>query len=174
LPVSLVGYRLTKAVEQARLKNYDKAITIVDSAMAIDSYNQHIFALKSELLWMKKDYYSAALCYRQAMSLDKDSSYLKGADLFLGVLYEKAGFRDEAQKYYLKAIDLFENYIRKDDRFFENSNGIDYALALILSGTKKGWKGLMSSSKFDKYKELYKEKSREQVLEVYWNKYDGG
>jgi tetratricopeptide (TPR) repeat protein len=174
LPPGSIGYRLTKAIEKARLKDYDKAILIVDSAMAIDSSNEHIFALKSELLWMKKDYYAAALCYRRAMTLDKDSSYLKGAHLFLGVLYEKAGFRDKAQNYYLKAIELFENYKRKDDRFFENSNGINYAVALILSGTQRGWKGLMSSSKFDRYKELYKGKSREQVLEAYWKEYDGG
>ncbi|HEX7845647.1 MAG TPA: hypothetical protein VF476_07560 [Chitinophagaceae bacterium] len=172
LPTGSIGHQLTRAIEKARLKDYDKAILIVDSAMVVDSSNEHIFALKAELLWMKKDYYAAAICYQRAMFLDKDSSYLKGAYLFLGVLNEKAGLPNEAQKYYLRAIDLFENYRRKDDHLFEVSNAIDYAVALILSGSKREWKGLMSGSNFDKYKELYKEKSRRQVLEAYWKEYD--
>jgi tetratricopeptide (TPR) repeat protein len=172
LPPESIGYRLTKATEQARLKNYTEAILIVDSAMSIDSSNEHIYALKSELLWLSKDYYASAICFQKAMTLNRDSSYLKGADLFLGVLYEKAGFRDEAQKHYLKAIDLFENFERIDDRFFETSNGIDYAVALILSGKKKDWTGLMSSNKFDRYKDLYKGKTRAEVFETYWKEYD--
>lgn len=174
LPPGSIGYRLTKATEQARLKNYTEAISIVNSAMAIDSCNEHIYALKSELLWMSKNYYASALCYQRAMTLDRDSSYLKGANLFLGVLYEKAGLRDEAQKHYLKAIELFENYKRKDDRFFEATNGIDYAVALILSGKDKGWTGLMNSNKFDRYKDLHKGKTRTEVFETYWKEYDGG
>ncbi len=172
LPPGSIGYRLTKATEQAKLKNYTKAISIVDSAMQIDSCNEHIYALKSELLWMSRNYYASAQCYQKAMALDRDSSFLKGANLFLGVLYEKAGFRDEAQKHYLKAIDLLENHKRKDDRFFETSNGIDYAVALILSGKVKGWIGLMSSNKFDRYKDLYKGKTRSEVFETCWKEYD--
>lgn len=142
--------------------------------LSIDSTKDHIYALKAEFLWMKKDYYSAALVYRRAMSLDTDSSYLKGAYLFLGILFEKAGLCEEAQKQYLQAIYLFENVKRSNDRFFESTNVIDYSVALKLSGIEKKWEGLMSNPRFNKFHELYKGQSREEVLEKFWKEYDSG
>jgi len=173
LPPGSIGYRLTKAIEKSREKKYDEAIIIVDSAISIDSTNENTYALKAELLWMKKDYYNATIFFRRAMSFDKDSSYLKGAYLFLGVLYEKADLIDEAQKQYLKAINLFENNKREDDRFFENVNAMDYAVALKLSGIEKKWEGLMNEPRFSQFHELHKGKSREEVLKSYWDQYDG-
>ena len=174
LPRGGIGYHLTKAIEKSREKKYNEAIAIVDSVLLIDSTKDNIYSLKAEFLWMKRDYHNAALFYKRAMSLDTDSSWLKGAHLFLGVLYEKAGNCEEAQRHYLKAIYLFENVKRQNDRFFEHSNIIDYAVALKLSGIEKEWEGLMSEPRFNKYHELYKGQSREEVLDKFWKEYDGG
>jgi len=174
LPPGSVGYRITKAIEKAREKKYDEAIRMVDSLLPIAKAKDDMYGLKAEFLWLKKDYHNAALAYEQAIVIDRDSSHLKGAYLFLGVLYEKAGNRDEAQKQYLTAIYLLETNKRKNDRFFEPSNIVDYAVALKLSGLDKKWEGFMSDPRFDKYHGMFKGRSRTEVLKKYWGQYDGG
>lgn len=174
LPKSSIGYFLTKALQDFKEKKYVDAFATLDSAIKRDSTNKNIYSLKAEFCWLTKDYNNAAANFQKSMTLDKDSSYLKGAYVFLGVLYEKAGHLNEAQKNYKQAVFLFENNSRKDDRIFEFPNILDYVTALKLLGIIKKWEGLMSHPGFAKYHDMYKEKSRDEVLAKYWAEYDGG
>ena len=173
-----IGYFIQAAIEKAREKKYEEAIDIVDSAIAIDTNNENVYQVKAEFLWMKEDYFQAAVNYQKAMSLDKDSSFLRGAYLQLGVLYEKAGYLEEAQSNYIKAIYLFENVKRENDRFFEYPNRIDYATVLILSGNDKKWNQLMadpifSTLPYSTLREKYNGKTRTEILEIYWEPFKG-
>ena len=169
-----IGYFLKNAVEKESEKKYEEAIIITDSAMTIDSNNENIYGVKAEILWMMKNYYQAALNYQKALLLDKDRSFLNGAYLFLGVLYEKAGLRVHAQTQYLKAIYFFEHRKRNDDKYFANVNKIDYAIALKLSGNEKVWEKLLDEPFYQRLRLVYIGKSRDEILEMYFKQFCGG
>lgn len=174
LPKGSVGYFLTKAVDMSRDKKYEEGLVFIDSAFSVDSDNENIFALKAEILWMMKRFSEAAENYQKALLLDKDSSYLFGAYLFLGVLYEKAKMQTQARLQYLKAVYFFETKKKKSDKFFADVNKIDYALALKLSGNNEAWDKLLDEPFYKKNLDVYIGKTREEVLEIYFQPFSGG
>jgi tetratricopeptide (TPR) repeat protein len=174
LPKGSIGYFLTKAVDMSRDKKYEEGLVFIDSAFRVDSDNENIFALKAEILWMMKRFSEAAENYQKALLLDKDSSYLFGAYLFLGVLYEKANMPTQARLQYLKAVYFFENKKKKSDKFFADVNKIDYALALKLSGNNGAWDKLLDDPFYKKRLDIYIGKTREEILEIYFQPFSGG
>lgn len=114
----------------------------------------------------------AAENYQMALLFDTDSSFLYGAYLFLGVLYEKANLAEQAQTQYLKAVYFFETKKHKFARLFKKSNDEDYALSLFLSGNTKKWKSLLDNYYYKNLLEKYIGKSRDEILKIYFNPYE--
>ncbi|HEV8270170.1 MAG TPA: hypothetical protein VGQ04_02630 [Chitinophagaceae bacterium] len=162
-----------RALNKAREKKYEEAIILVDSALVIDSNNSDIYTIKAEFLWMSKNYYQAAISYQKALVLDEDHSFLHGAYLMVGILYEKAGMRTHAQTYYLKAIYFFETKKRKDDKFFEVSNKEDYAVSLKLSGNDQEFERLLDEPFYKSLLQRYIGKNRSEVLEIFFKPFSG-
>lgn len=169
-----VGYFLKRAVDFESKKEYDQAIAFTDTALKIAPTSESVFAVKAEILWMMKRFSEAAENYQKALLLDTDGSYLFGAYLFLGVLYEKANKPIQAQAQYLKAVYFFENKKEKNDKFFADVNRLDYALALKLSGNNDAWDKLLNEPFYKNSLAAYVGKTREQILEIYFQPFSGG
>lgn len=160
-----------KALEMAKEKKYDTAIILIDSAMLFQKNNSGSFHVKAEFLWMKKDFLAAANAYQTAILLDDDSSFLFGAYLHLGVLYEMAGILDKAQSQYLKAVYLFENKANKLHKYFEMQDNMDYSLALLLSGKLDSFEKIIGKKPAKEWLAKYLGKSRQEVIEIYFSEY---
>jgi len=152
---------------------FEKAIILIDSAIAIDNAQDFTYVIKSENLWMLGRYSEAATNYERAIVLNNDSSFLFGAHLILGILNEKAGLTRKAQAEYSKAIYLFETKKRPNDRPFEDINRTDYAIALCLSGNETAWKKILNESSHREELQKYVGKSRKEVLDIYFKEYGG-
>ena len=166
-----IGHFLTKAVEMESERKYGQALIFIDSAKAIDSTNSNIYNCEAEILWMMEDFPKAAKSYQTALLLDTDSSYLLGAYLFLGVLYEKAKMLTQAETQYQKAVNFFETKKHKLEKYFERTNKEDYALSLFLSGNINAWNKLIKEFPYKDWLKQYFGKSRKEVLEIYFAPY---
>ena len=164
---------IKEALSKAEEKKYEEALILVDSVLAVDSSNFNFYTIKAEFLWMSKNYYQAALIYQKALLMDEDHRFLNGAYLMLGVLYEKAGLRVQAQIQYLRAIYFLETRKRKDDKLFLVPNKIDYVTAIILSGNDKEIKKISDDPFYKSYLEPYIGKSRNEVLEIFFKPFSG-
>jgi len=152
--------------------DFNKAITLIDSAIALDSNCDHAFVIKSEFLWTQKRYAEAAENYKRALWLNRDTSFFFGAYLVFGVLLEKSYQLQEAKVNYLKAIKLFEAK-KQLDKFYPNVDREDYAVAVCLSGNKTKWRQLLKDPSYIDLLKKYRRKSRVEVRDTYFQKYGG-
>jgi tetratricopeptide (TPR) repeat protein len=165
---SRLGYYLTNALDLAKQFKHDDAIMMLDSAEIINNKKGFIYQLRAELLWMKNNFIAAAKDYQKAILLDSDSSFLFGAYLHLGILYEKAGLLDKAQSEYLRAVYFFENKTHKLQKYFEMSNNQDYTLSLLLSGKIVSMEKVVGNKTIKEWLKPYLGKTRESIIEIYF------
>jgi tetratricopeptide (TPR) repeat protein len=163
---------VTTTVKAENDSLFDKAIALIDSAIALDNDRDFTFVIKSEVLWMQKRYAEAAENYKRAIWLNKDTSFFFGAYLVLGILFEKSNQLEEAKANYLKAVNLFEAK-KLLDRFYPNIDKEDYAVALCLSKNKAKWERLLKEPSYADLLRKYLGKSRREVLNIYFQKFGG-
>ena len=107
---------------------------LLDSSLALDSTRPEPYVLKSESLWALKRYAEAAKNYKRYMAIRKPD-YLIGAYVLLGMLYDKAKMRKEANIEYRNAIHTYENGYQPPR--FDITEEIEYVFAFGLLGNKK-------------------------------------
>ena len=84
----------------ASQKNYfKKCIRLIDSSIIYDSSKSWSFMIKAEAHWLIGEYADAAKAYEKAMTLGSDF-LLVGANVLLGMLYDKADNSGEAKRHY--------------------------------------------------------------------------
>jgi tetratricopeptide (TPR) repeat protein len=162
-----------RSVKAENDRLFDKAIILIDSAIAIDSTRDFTYTIKSEILWMSKRYAEATETYKKSMSV-KTPDFLISAYVLLGMLYDKANMRKEAKTHYSYAIKKYESGYTPPQ--FDKTEEIEYVFAFGLLGDKKNWvkklRGIIKKYPSQNYQILEK-KTRQELLEFHFSPYGG-
>lgn len=162
-----------RAFKAEQKHQFDSAILLADSSIALDSTRHEPYILKAESLWFVKRYKEAAETYKKNMEV-KRPDFLIGAYVLLGMLYNKAGNRKEAKEQYLLAIKTWESGYTPPR--FDKWEEIEYFIAFGLLRDKNRWKMKLSELQ-KKYPAMNKPKyelmSRKELLEHHFSPYSG-
>lgn len=118
----------------ASQKNYfKKCIRLIDSSILYDSTKSWSYIIKAEAHWLISEFKDAAISYKKAMTLDSEFVSI-GANVLLGMLYDKAENFNQAKQQYSIAINLWENGYTAKHKLFQIQEEIDYIKAIGLMG----------------------------------------
>lgn len=98
-----------RAVRLASQNQFDKAILVVDSAIAAEPKNVDLLYTKFNFLLNNREYDKGIALLGEMHKFMQDNAE---AYSYQGYLSDKIGKRDEAQQYYDKAIEACENRVK--------------------------------------------------------------
>jgi len=162
-----------RAFDAERNHDFETAILLADSSIALDSTRYEPFITKAESQWFLKRFSAAADTYKKSMHVKKPD-FLIGAYVLLGMLYDKAGMFKEAKEQYQLAIKTWENGYQPPR--FDKTEEQEYVFAFGLLGDTKKWKEKLAelSKKYPSlnYQQL-ESKPRKELLEHHFSPFGG-
>jgi tetratricopeptide (TPR) repeat protein len=162
-----------RAFDAERNHDFETAILLADSSIALDSTRYEPFITKAESQWYLKRFSAAAETYKKSMNVKKPD-FLVGAYVLLGMLYDKAGMFEEAKKQYRLAIKTWENGYQPPR--FDKTEEQEYVFAFGLLGDTKNWKQKLAelSKKYSSSNyQQFENKSRQELLEHHFSPFGG-
>lgn len=145
-------------------ENPDSALILIDKAIEIDKNNYLFYSNKANVYIARKDYAKAIISVEKAVEIKPD---LAESDLFLGMLYDITNQTEKAKKQYENAILLFDNRLKKQDKY-EQSNRMNRAVTLLLLGQieqgKKELKKLLTENPEDPVLQYLQDFNKEKFL----------
>jgi tetratricopeptide (TPR) repeat protein len=115
---------------------FKKSIRLLDSVIYYRPSFRPAYDLKAEALLSLGEYAEAARTYKIVVGFGDDRLLKVSANVFLGMLYAKAGMNVEASVQYTSAVSLWESGYQPDKNF-RNVEELDYFLALAFLQQKR-------------------------------------
>ncbi len=111
------------AMQEAANQQFEKALTCIDKAIALQPKNYDFYATKFNLLLLSEQYDSCLVFLKKLHQLKPNNSE---AYSFEGYLNEKAGNTATAQQYYQKAIQACKLRVQQKQDVFKNKVNIAF------------------------------------------------